>query len=197
MKRAVWITGVPGTGKSAVGEQLVTAMKREFAAPCAVIDANFIRKQFWPHLGLSPEDRVVNVTGMAEMAGVFIRAGNNVVVACIAPDRQVRNRALGQIRVSAQEVAVFEVHLVAPIEVLRNRDSKGLYAAQAAGTLVGLTGVDAPYEPPYEEEALRLDTSRCSVSNCVQQIIDYVKSAPAREWRHENLASTYRAVAGA
>jgi|GEM_PF-1711460 len=185
MKRVIWITGVPGAGKSAIGERLVTAMKREFATPCAIVDANFIRKQFWPHLGLSPEDRVVNVIGMAEMAGVFVRAGNDVIVACIAPDRQVRNRALGHIRVAAQEVAVHQVYVTAPLEVLRTRDNKGLYEAQAAGKLVGLTGVDAPYEPPTAAEALYLDTAKQSVAECVQHILTFVKNVPARDWGAE------------
>jgi adenylylsulfate kinase-like enzyme len=182
MKRVIWITGVPGSGKSAIGERLVSAMKREFSTPCALVDANFIRKQFWPHLGLSPEDRVVNVIGMAEMTGVFVRAGNDVIVACIAPDRQVRNRALGHIRVAAQGVAVYQVYVTAPLDVLRTRDHKGLYEAQAAGKLVGLTGVDAVYEPPTLDEALFLDTAKRSVAECVQQIVGFVKTTPAREW---------------
>jgi adenylylsulfate kinase len=189
MKRVVWITGVPGAGKSAIGERLVTAMKREFQTPCALVDANFIRKQFWPHLGLSPEDRVVNVIGMAEMAGVFVRAGNDVIVACIAPDRQVRNRALGHIRVAAQDVAVYQVYVTAPAEVLRTRDYKGLYEAQASGRLVGLTGVDAVYEPPILDEALYLDTSKRSVAESVQQIVTFVKSTPAYEWGGEQSES--------
>jgi adenylylsulfate kinase-like enzyme len=186
MKRVIWITGVPGAGKSAIGDRLVTAMKREFGTPCAIVDANFIRKQFWPHLGLSPEDRVVNVIGMAEMAGVFVRAGNDVIVACIAPDRRVRNRALGHIRVAAQDVAVYQVYVRAPVEVLRGRDSKGLYEAQAAGKLVGLTGVDAPYDPPSLDEALYLDTAKRSIAECVQEIITFVKTMPAREWAGED-----------
>jgi adenylylsulfate kinase-like enzyme len=182
MKRVVWITGVPGSGKSAIGERLVTAMKREFGTPCALVDANFIRKQFWPHLGMNPEDRVVNVIGMAEMTGVFVRAGNDVIVACIAPDREIRNRALGHIRVAAQDVAVYQVNVSAPLDFLRKRDSKGLYEAQAAGKLVGLTGVDAVYEPPTLEEALCLDTSKSSVEECVQHILSYVKTTAARDW---------------
>jgi len=185
MKRVIWITGVPGAGKSAIGERLVTAMKREFATPCAFVDANFIRKQFWPHLGLSPEDRVVNVIGMAEMAGVFVRAGNDVIIACIAPDREIRNRALGHIRVAAQDVAVYQVYVTAPLEVLRKRDQAGLYEAQATGRLVGLTGVDAVYEPPSLDEALYLDTTKRSVPECVQQIVSFVKSVPARDWCSE------------
>ena len=182
MRRAIWITGVPASGKSALGEQLVRAMRKEFSSPCAFVDANAIRKQFWPHLGLSPEDRVVNVIGMAELAGVFIRAGNDVGIACIAPDREVRNRALGMVRVSAQNVAVHQVHVMAPLEILKGRDEKGLYQAYEEGRLVGLTGVDALYEPPSPGEALYIDTSKLSVDEAVQEVLSYVDHTEPRGW---------------
>jgi adenylylsulfate kinase-like enzyme len=157
-------------------------MQREFGSSCALVDANVIRGQFWPHLGLSPEDRIVNVTGMAELAGVFLRAGTSVVVACIAPDRALRNRALGLIRVSTQNVAVYQVHLAAPYDVLKARDEKGLYVALEEGRLVGLTGVDAPYEPPYPDEALYLDTSRSTVDEAVRRVLAYVKEVTPLRW---------------
>jgi adenylylsulfate kinase-like enzyme len=86
------------------------------------------------------------------------------------------------IRVAALEVAVYQVHLTAPIEVLRARDKDGLYRAQAEGRLSGLTGVDAPYEPPAQDEALCLDTSKLSVDECVKEILDFVKKRPPKEW---------------
>ena len=57
------------------------------------------------------------------------------------------------------------MHVATPVEVCSARDAKGLYARQAAGELTGLTGVDAPYEPPTAPEAVvrtheqRLDES--------------------------------------
>jgi adenylylsulfate kinase-like enzyme len=182
MKRAVWITGVPAAGKSTLGAQLVNAMQREYGGPCALVDANVIRNQFWPYLGLSPEDRVVNVIGMAELTGVFLRAGSSAVVACIAPDRKTRNRALGLVRVAAQEVAVHQVHVAAPLDVLKARDQKGLYKAHDEGRLVGLTGVDAPYQPPSNGEALLIDTSKLSVDDAVEEVMTYIKETPPRKW---------------
>ena len=182
MKRAVWVTGVPNAGKTSVSEQLVTAMRREFDTPCALVDASVIRRQFWPHLSMSPSDRTVNIMGIAELAGVFIRAGNDVVIACIAPDREVRRRALGIVRLSAQDVAVYQVHVKAPLHVLESRDSKGLYKAYAEGTLHGLTGMDAPYDAPTGDEALHLDTSQLTVAQCTEQILAYLRTAEPISW---------------
>jgi adenylylsulfate kinase-like enzyme len=178
MKRAIWVTGVPSAGKTTIGGSLATALRRELDEPCTFVDADVIRRQFWPHLGLSVDDRVVNVTGLAELAGVLIRAGNHVVVACIAPDREVRNRALGLIRVAAQDVAVHQVHLTAPLDVLKARDVKGLYRAYEEGRITGLTGLDAPYDAPAGHEALTVDTSRLAVAEALEKILAYAREAP-------------------
>ena len=68
-----------------------------------------------------------------------------------------------------------EVYCDTPIEVCEQRDVKGLYAkarnAVAEGKPMGFTGVDDPYEPPLNPE-VTLDTSKLSVQECVDAIID-------------------------
>jgi hypothetical protein len=51
------------------------------------------------------------------------------------------------------------VYVATSLAECERRDPKGLYARARAGELKGLTGVDAPYEPP-ENPDLVLDTSR-------------------------------------
>jgi len=46
-----------------------------------------------------------------------------------------------------------------PLEVCEARDPKGLFRRARAGTLIGLTGVDDPYEPPPHPD-LVLDGTR-------------------------------------
>ena len=52
---------------------------------------------------------------------------------------------------AAHEVAglrLLEVHVATPLAVCEGRDPKGLYARARAGVLVGMTGIDDPYEAP-------------------------------------------------
>ena len=88
----------------------------------------------------------------------------------------------------------FEVYLSTPIEVIFNnfviniicillnpsqvceqRDVKGLYKKAREGQIKGFTGIDSVYEPP-EHPSLVLDTSKLSVPECVQRIIDLLTS---------------------
>jgi len=45
-----------------------------------------------------------------------------------------------------------EVYLECPIEVLVQRDSKGLYKAALSGEIAHFTGISDPYEPPLAAE---------------------------------------------
>ncbi|HKH53512.1 MAG TPA: adenylyl-sulfate kinase, partial [Mycobacterium sp.] len=58
-----------------------------------------------------------------------------------------------------------------PREECERRDPKGLYARARAGELTGLTGVDAPYEPP-ENPDLVLDTTSADIDQLVGKVID-------------------------
>ena len=50
------------------------------------------------------------------------------------------------------------------------RDPKGLYARARAGELEGLTGVDAPYQPPAQPD-LVLHSSRETVDVAVERVM--------------------------
>ncbi len=47
-----------------------------------------------------------------------------------------------------------EVYVEAPLEVLADRDVKGLYRKAMAGEIKGFTGVDDPYEEPLNPEVV-------------------------------------------
>jgi bifunctional enzyme CysN/CysC len=63
-----------------------------------------------------------------------------------------------------------EVFVDTPLEVCEQRDPKGLYARARSGELKGLTGVDAPYQPP-EQPDLVLYSSRETVEVAVERVM--------------------------
>jgi adenylylsulfate kinase len=46
----------------------------------------------------------------------------------------------------------FEVYVDAPLELLRARDSKGLYAQADAGTMPDVVGIDIPWHAPHQPD---------------------------------------------
>jgi adenylylsulfate kinase-like enzyme len=65
------------------------------------------------------------------------------------------------------------VWLYTPLEVCVARDSKGLYAKAASGTLPNLTGVGSVYENPRNAD-VRIDGTRSAEVNALE-LLDFLR----------------------
>ena len=160
----VWFTGLPSAGKTT----LATALAAELSRPVEVLDGDEVREFLSKGLGFSREDRDTNVLRIGWVAATLARHGILVLASVISPfaDTRAAVRALHEQR----GAGFLEVHVATPVEVCSERDVKGLYARQAAGTLTGLTGVDAPYEAPQRPDAL-VRTQEQSLEESVSQVL--------------------------
>jgi len=86
-------------------------------------------------------------------------------VSPLKSDREIA-RALNE----AAKLPFIEVYVATPLAECERRDPKGLYARARKGEVKGLTGVDAPYEPP-ENADLVLDTAGADLDGLVARVI--------------------------
>jgi bifunctional enzyme CysN/CysC len=148
----VWLTGLPGAGKSSVA----FALERRLVAsgrPAYVLDGDNLRHGLNADLGFSAEDRAENVRRVGEVARLLADAGVIAIAALISPYAADRARVMRSHLLAG--LPFLEIYLDTPAEVCEKRDPHGLYARARAGQITGLTGVDDPYEPP-ESPHLRL-----------------------------------------
>ncbi|MFD9390010.1 adenylyl-sulfate kinase [Streptomyces sp. NPDC060000] len=164
----VWLTGLPSSGKSTVARNLAARL-REAGRRVEVLDGDEIRRFLSAGLGFSRQDRDANVRRIGLVAEVLARNGVLVLVPVIAPYADSREAA--RERHAASGTTYLEVHVATPVEVCAERDVKGLYAAQAAGELSGLTGIDDPYEAPDHPD-LRLQTHQQSAGESADAVWD-------------------------
>lgn len=142
----VWLTGLPGAGKTTLALLLEQQLKAE-GVPASVVDGDDARGgAISQDLGFSRRDRGLNVDRIAWVASKVARAGAVAIVASVSPyaDDRVRARTL----VEADGGRFLEVHVDTPLEVCRERDPKGLYTRAARGDAAGVTGLNDPYEAP-------------------------------------------------
>ena len=66
------------------------------------------------------------------------------------------------------------IYVKCPVEECIRRDVKGMYAKALSGEIKGFTGIDGPYEEP-ESPDLTLETDKCSISECVDQIMELIR----------------------
>ena len=161
----VWLTGLPGAGKSTVAQALEARLIHE-ARFAYVLDGDNIRDRLNRDLGFSAEDRHENIRRVSEVARLFADAGAIVIVSFITPYAADRAAA----RTIAGEMPFIETHIHADPTVCESRDPKGLYRKAREGLISGFTGVDAPYEEPQDPD-VRLDTGTLSVDEAVERMM--------------------------
>lgn len=161
----IWLTGLSGSGKSAIAFALEEALLARGVA-AYVLDGDNVRFGLNRDLGFSPEDRTENIRRIGEVCRLMYDAGLVVIAAFISPYRADREG----VRALHPDDGFIEVHLDTPIEVCEARDVKGLYAKARAGEIPEFSGVSAPYEPPESPE-LRLDTGQNDLRSCVDAVL--------------------------
>jgi adenylyl-sulfate kinase len=158
----LWFTGMSGAGKSTISERVVDRL-RSTGAKVELLDGDIVRTHLSKGLGFSREDRDTNIRRIGFVCELLSRNGVIAVVAAISPYRAVRE----EIR---QRIPDFvEVYVGCPIEVLADRDVKGLYKKALAGEIANFTGITDPYEPPIDPE-VTLDSSREKIEESVDKV---------------------------
>lgn len=164
----LWFTGLSGAGKStlahAVEEQLHQAACRTF-----VLDGDNVRHGLCKDLAFNDEDRRENIRRIAELAKLMLEAGAITLTAFISPFQA--DRQLARELVAAEDF--IEIYCRCDLAVCEQRDVKGLYQKARQGQIAQFTGISSPYEAPQQPELI-IDTGRDSLSDCVQQVLDYL-----------------------
>jgi bifunctional enzyme CysN/CysC len=161
----LWFTGLSGAGKSTIAN-MVERRLHALGRHTYTLDGDNLRHGLNQDLGFSEADRAENVRRVSEVAALFADAGLIVIASLISPYRAERARA----RQRLPEDEFIEVFVDTPVDECRRRDPKGLYQKADAGLIRGLTGVDAPYEPPEAPE-LHLRTADAPAEDLAERIV--------------------------
>ena len=122
----IWFTGLSGAGKTTVSH-LVAKELQARGYEVEVRDGDVVRENLSKGLGFSKADRDTNIRRIGFVCELLTRHNVVAIAAVISPYRAIRdeNRA----RVGGRFV---EVYAKCPINVLAERDAKGLYKKGAA-----------------------------------------------------------------
>lgn len=162
----VWITGLSGSGKSTIAHQLESKLHRE-GIRCYVLDGDNIRHGLNKDLGFSPEDRFENIRRIVEVAKLLVDAGLIVLAAFISPYREDRK----YIRNQFKDGKFIEIYVKCSLEECERRDPKGQYKKARAGIIKNYTGINAPYEEPYDPD-LVIDSEKVDIGKSVAMMLE-------------------------
>lgn len=158
----IWFTGMSGAGKSTISHLLEQRL-RSSGAKVEVLDGDIVRTHLSRGLGFSKEDRDENIRRIGFVCELLSRNGVIAIAAAISPYRAVREELRGRIP------NFVEVYVQCPLEVLADRDVKGLYKKALAGEVAQFTGISDPYEPPLAPE-ITVDSSTETPEQSLERI---------------------------
>ena len=163
---ALWLTGLSGSGKSAIARALLEKL-HERGVEAAVLESDVMRTQLTPFPRYDEAGRDAFYGLLAAVGTLIVSEGKPVLFDATANRRACREAA-------RKGIARFaEVYVDTPLEVCAARDTTGLYRKGAA-----LPGAGAPYEPPLSPE-LTVHGDRGTPGEAASKIFGLIE---ARGW---------------
>jgi glutamine kinase len=139
--RVFWITGLSGAGKTTIGRELSRQLRRA-GRPVAFLDGDALRAAIAEDLGHDESSRRLSAMRNARLCRLLAGQGADVICATISLFHDVQ-------RWNRENIPGYhEIYLRVPVDELKRRDSKGIYAAVERGDARNVVGIDVPAEAP-------------------------------------------------
>jgi adenylylsulfate kinase len=164
---AVWLTGLPASGKSTIARELTAALVKAGVTP-ETLESDALRRVLTPDATYSPSERDLFYRALAFYGSRLVAHGVPVIFDATANRRHYRDFA-------RELIARFlEVAIVTPLNVCEERDYKGTYLKGREGKTATVPGLQEPYEAPLKPEVV-VDTTLLNASSAAEQIIESLK----------------------
>ena len=163
--------GLSGAGKTTLAGHVKKKLE-EVEIPVEIIDADEYRQRLFKDLSYGREDRNENIRRLGFLASKFSAHHIVTIVSAINPYGAIRK----ELADAYPNVKV--IHLDCNIDVLIQRDTKGLYKRAMLpddhpDKLSNLTGINDPFEIP-ESPDLYINTSELNIKQSTNEIFSFV-----------------------
>jgi adenylylsulfate kinase len=175
--RALWITGLPGSGKSTVADAV-----RQRHPDVVILRMDDLRKVITPNPTYSDQEREVAYRSLVYLAKTLSGLGHDVIIDATGSLRRWRDLARELIPAFA------EVYLRCSLETCEAREKqrtathgapRDIYEKGRTGWPV--PGITAPYEEPLAPE-VTIDTAKVSADKAADTISRFLLRT-AEEWQ--------------
>lgn len=154
---AIWLTGLPASGKSTITRHLKSRLESEHGR-IEVLESDEVRRWLTPEATYSEAERDLFYRALAFTASKLVAYGIVVIIDATAPKRQYRGFARSLIQ------NFLEVAVECPLEICQERDYKGTYRRGQSGQTSTVPGLQVPYEPPTNPDVI-IDTTQVQASD--------------------------------
>ncbi|MCP4425000.1 MAG: adenylyl-sulfate kinase [Chloroflexi bacterium] len=159
----LWMTGLSGAGKTTIALVLIDELAKR-GVKAERLDGDVVRESLTRDLGFTKEDRDKNIERVTFVAKLLSRNGVGTVCSFISPYQAIRDM------VRENTTNFMEVFIDAPLDVVIDRDVKGLYKKAINGEIPNFTGISDPFEAP-ENPDIHVRTDQQTVEESAQYIM--------------------------
>lgn len=158
----VWLTGLPGAGKSTISHLLEKKLK-EWERSVELLDDDRVRTNLCQGMGPGKQENDVSVQRIAFVCKLLARNGVAVISATDSPFRNARETARKEIN------NFLEVYVKCPPEVCAEREVQGLHKKALKANTKAVSGVSDPFEEPLDP-GLVVETDKETVEASVEKV---------------------------
>lgn len=166
--KVYWITGLSGAGKTTLCRELVAHL-RAHVRPVVMLDGDELREAMGATNAHTRQERLQLAMRYAHLCHMIAVQGVDVAIATISLFREVHewNRA--------NMPGYVEIYLHVPVEELKRRDPKQIYARAARGELKDVAGLDFAVDEPQAPDVRIEWVTGLTVEAALAQVIKQLK----------------------
>ena len=165
---AIWITGLPASGKTALAEAIMRRLDEWYNMKVVSLESDSLRKILTPEPTYSRKERDWFYSVMTYMGQMLTSNGINVIFDATGNRKAHRDTARSSID------KFMEVYVKCPLEECIARDPKGLYRMAKEGKASTVPGIQELFEEPESPEIIT-ESNRTSPEDGAEHIIARMK----------------------
>lgn len=162
----IWITGLSGAGKTTVAKHLVSILKRE-GIHVVHLDGDVLRDIFFSDITGDPHssgNRLRIAYKYSALCAMLSRQNITVVISTISLFKEIHQWNRDNIS------PYFEVFLDVPIEILQERDVKGIYARYEEEKIGSVYGLDLEFDHPHNADMVFCHDAKITAEDIAEKI---------------------------
>ena len=164
----IWLTGLSSTGKTTLAQNFIK-LASEYNVKFLNIDGDIIRNLFSEKLNFTVEQRTKQIQRIQKICQFINDQGFDIIVSALYSneDLMLWNRENFK--------KYYQICLIAPMQILIQRDKKNIYSKAIKGEEKNVVGIDIDWKIPSNSDLI-IDTTKEDINSNTLKIFNLVKN---------------------
>ena len=164
----IWITGISGSGKTTIANEIVKTYKK-YLPNIVNVDGDIVRQFFDQNLKYEEDDRIKQIKRIQKICKFLEQQDLILIVSALYSNKEL-------MKWNRENFSdYYEIFLDANLSLVKKRDPKNLYKKYQEGQEKNIVGIDIPWNPPLNYDLKILMDERTKVKDVIKLIASKLK----------------------